>query len=92
MDKYDFVILDIIQTFRKNNKNQYIKLNQLEANFWTRIQREFSHQSHSAHLGERVTRLYLDGFIVNKNGQGYTLTKKGKEELASTSLLVESNL
>jgi predicted transcriptional regulator len=86
MDKYDFVILDIIQTFRKNNKNQYIKLNQLEANFWTRIQRDAAHQMQSTQLGERVTKLYLNGFIVNKSGLGYTLTKKGKEELIHTTI------
>ena len=80
------MILDIIQTFRKNNKNQYIKLNQLEANFWTRIQRDAAHQMQSTQLGERVTKLYLNGFIVNKSGLGYTLTKKGKEELIHTTI------
>ncbi len=81
MDRYDYVILDIIHTFRKNNRNQLIRLQQLEANFWTRIQRDESRHTQSAHLGERVANLYLNGYIVNRNGNGYTLTKKGKEEL-----------
>ncbi len=89
MDKYDFGILDIIQTFRKNNKSQYIKLNQLEANFWTRIQRDAAHQTHSTQLGERVTKLYLEGFIVNKGGLGYNVTKKGKEQIVVLSNLEE---
>jgi hypothetical protein len=81
MDKYDYVILDIIHTFRKNNRNQLIRLQQLEANFWTRIQRDESRHTQSAHLGERIARLYLEGYIVNRAGAGYALTKRGKEEL-----------
>jgi hypothetical protein len=81
MDKYDYVILDIIQTFRRNNRNQAIRLQQLEANFWTRIERDDAHHTLSAQLGERVAGLYLNGYIVNRNGAGYSLTRKGKEEL-----------
>lgn len=81
LDKYDYVILDIILTFKKTNKNQLIKLTQLEANFWTRIERDDSHNTRSAQLGERIANLYLEGYITNKAGQGYTLTKRGKEEL-----------
>ena len=33
-----------------------------------------------ARIGERITRLYLDGMIQNKNG--YMLTKKGREALS----------
>jgi hypothetical protein len=82
LDKYDFVILDIILTFKKANKNQLIKLTQLEANFWTRIERDDSQNTRSAQLGERIANLYLEGYIANKAGFGYTLTKKGKEELS----------
>ena len=33
-----------------------------------------------ARIGERITNLYLDGLIQNKDG--YALTKKGREQLA----------
>lgn len=81
LDKYDYVIFDIIQSFKKSNKNQLIRLSQLEANFWTRIERDNSQNTRSAQLGERIANLYLEGYIANRNGMGYTLTKKGKEEL-----------
>jgi hypothetical protein len=81
IDHYDFVILDIIQNFKKNNKNQLIKLSQLEANFWVKVERELAHQNQSAQLGERISKLYLEGFIVNKPNLGYTITRKGKELL-----------
>ncbi len=83
IDHYDFVILDIIFNFKKNNKNQLIKLAQLEANFWVKIERDASSQIQSAQLGERISRLYLEGLILNKPSVGYTLTKKGKEVLLS---------
>ena len=93
LDKYDYVILDIIHTFKKNNKSQLIKLTQLEANFWTRIERDDAMNTRSAQLGERVANLYLEGYLVNKSGSGYTLTRKGKEELnLQSDVLVESYL
>ena len=74
IDHYDFVILDIIQNFKKNNKNQLIKLSQLEANFWVKVERELAHQNQSAQLGERISKLYLEGFIVNKGtGKNFIL-------------------
>jgi predicted transcriptional regulator len=84
IDHYDFVILDIIFNFKKNNKNQLIKLAQLEANFWVKIERDASSQIQSAQLGERISKLYLEGMILNKPNVGYTLTKKGKEILLSS--------
>lgn len=84
IDHYDFVILDIIFNFKKNNKNQLIKLAQLEANFWVKIERDASSQIQSAQLGERISKLYLEGLIMNKPSVGYTLTKKGKEVLLSS--------
>jgi predicted transcriptional regulator len=81
IDHYDFVILDIIQNFKKNNKNQLIKLSQLEANFWVKVERELAHQNQSAQLGERISKLYLEGFIINKPNLGYTITRKGRELL-----------
>ena len=83
IDHYDFVILDIIQNFKKNNKNQLIKLSQLEANFWVKVERELAHQNQSAQLGERISKLYLEGFIINKPNLGYTITRKWKELLLS---------
>jgi len=82
LDKYDFVILDIIQSFKKNNRNELIKLSQLEAAFWSRIEQDDSQTTRSAQLGERIAALYLDGYISNKPNLGYRLTKRGKEELS----------
>jgi predicted transcriptional regulator len=61
-----------------------IKLAQLEANFWVKIERDASSQIQSAQLGERISKLYLEGLIMNKPSVGYTLTKKGKEVLLSS--------
>lgn len=89
IDRYDFVILDIIQNFKKNNRNQLIKLSQLEANFWVKIERDLAHQNQSAHLGERISKLYLEGFILNKSSLGYTLTRKGKELLQNQNVVLD---
>jgi predicted transcriptional regulator len=43
-----------------------------------------AHQNQSAQLGERISKLYLEGFIINKPNLGYTITRKGKELLLST--------
>ena len=82
LDKYDFVILDIIQSFKKNNRNELIKLSQLETAFWSRIEHDDAQTTRSAQLGERIAALYLDGYISNKPNLGYRLTKRGKEELS----------
>ncbi len=87
LDKYDYVLLDIIYTYKKNNKNQLIKLSQLEANYWTRIEREDAGDNYTAQLGERIANLYLNGYILNKAGVGYNLTRKGKEELMEEKLV-----
>ena len=86
------ILLDIIYTYKKNNKNQLIKLSQLEANYWTRIERDDTRDNHTAQLGERIANLYLEGFILNKAGIGYNLTRKGKEELLEEKMeKVEKN-
>lgn len=82
LDKYDFVILDIIQSYKKNNRNELIKLTQLETAFWSRIEQDDAQTTRSAQIGERIAALYLDGYIMNKPNQGYRLTKRGKEELS----------
>lgn len=79
MDKYDFMILDIIQNFKIENQN-HIRLSVLERNFWKRIEADTDLHVGQARIGERITNLYLDGLIQNKDG--YTLTKKGREQLA----------
>lgn len=81
LDKYDYVILDIIRVYKQNNKNELIKLPQLESAFWSRIEHDDAHSTRSAHMGSRIAKLYLEGYIMNKNNHGYRLTKKGKEEL-----------
>ena len=79
MDKYDFMILDIILNFKIENQN-HIRLSALERNFWKRIEADTNLHVGQARIGERITNLYLDGLIQNKDG--YTLTKKGREQLA----------
>jgi predicted transcriptional regulator len=88
LDKYDYVILDIIQAFKRNNKNQLIKLTQLETGFWSRIEHDDAHATRSAQLGERIANLYLEGYVVNKAGRGYCLTRKGREELSYHEVVV----
>jgi len=51
-----------------------------------KIERDASTQTQSAQLGERISRLYLDGLVVNKPSLGYTLTRKGKEVLQSATI------
>jgi hypothetical protein len=82
LDKYDYVILDIIFAFKRNNNNQLIKLAQLELAFWSRIEHDDAKDMQSAHLGERIATLYLQGYLNNKPGLGYSVTKRGKEEIA----------
>lgn len=73
MDKYDYMILDIIQTY-KQEQQAHIRLAVLERNFWKRIEADTDLSVGQARIGERITNLYLDGMLQNKNG--YTLTKK----------------
>lgn len=79
MDKYDYMILDIIQEYKLNHQS-LIRLGVLEENYWKRIQDDESLSVGKARIGERITKLYLDGMIQNKGG--YMLTKKGREQLA----------
>jgi predicted transcriptional regulator len=76
LDTYDLMILDIVRTHRRENQSN-IRLAVLERNFWKQIE---THEQPlgvgQAKIGERITFLYLNGFVHNKNG--YALTKKGK--------------
>ena len=79
LDKYDHMILDIIHQHKIENQC-HIRLAVLERNFWKRIEEDTDLHVGKARIGERITRLYLDGLIQNKNG--YMLTKKGREALS----------
>ena len=78
LDKYDHLILDIIQQHKIENQC-HIRLAVLERNFWKRIEEDTDLHVGKARIGERITNLYLDGLIQNKDG--YALTKKGREQL-----------
>lgn len=79
LDKYDHMILDIIHMHKVENQS-HIRLAVLERNFWKRIEEDTDLHVGKARIGERITNLYLDGLIQNKDG--YALTKKGREQLA----------
>ena len=73
LDKYDHMILDIIHQHKIENQS-HIRLAVLERNFWKRIEEDTDLHVGKARIGERITNLYLDGLIQNKDG--YALTKK----------------
>ncbi len=79
LDRYDYLILDIIHAHRKQHRNAFIRLSAIEDIYWTRIKHEQTYTSGDAQLGERIARLYLQGYIQNR--QGYSVTRKGKAEL-----------
>ena len=79
MDKYDYLLLDIIFT-HKLNHHELIRLGVIEQTFWKRIESDVSLSVGQAKIGERITKLYLQGYIQNKGG--YSLTKRGREELS----------
>ena len=62
MDKYDYMILDIIQTY-KQEQQAHIRLAVLERNFWKRIEADTDLSVGQARIGERITNLYLDGML-----------------------------
>lgn len=78
MDKYDYLILDIIQCY-KDEHHTFIKLSALEEQFWKRVEKDDALEIGEARIGERITNLFLEGLIQIKTGYG--LTKKGREEL-----------
>lgn len=80
MDRYDRLILEIIQQFKEQNEmRERIRLRNLERKFWKEIERDKSMTVGQGKIGERITHLYLEGLIENKSG--YTLTRKGKLHL-----------
>ena len=78
LDKYDHMILDIIQQHKIENQCH------IHLACWSgtlkRIEEDTDLHVGKARIGERITNLYLDGLIQNKDG--YALTKKGREQLA----------
>ena len=79
MDKYDYLILEIIRE-HKEKSVEPIKLINLEKEFWRMIERDQSLTIGDARIGERITQLFLEGYIQLK--EGYSLTKRGREELS----------
>jgi Mn-dependent DtxR family transcriptional regulator len=82
MDKYDYMILDVIQCY-KEQYGTLIRLSDIEKNFWKRIEADKSLNIGQARIGERVANLYISDLIQNKSG--YTLTRKGREALSFSS-------
>lgn len=77
MDRYDHLILDIISNHQsKNGKKDLIRLRMLEENFMKSIESDQKTAGQNGRIGERITRLYVNGYIENKNG--YRLTRKGR--------------
>ena len=72
LDKYDHMILDIIQQHKI--ENQCHPPCRAGAQLWKRIEEDTDLHVGKARIGERITNLYLDGLIQNKDG--YALTKK----------------
>ena len=67
LDKYDYMILDIVQS-HKIEFNVNIRLAALERSFWKRIEADTDLNVGKARIGERITNLYLDGMVQNRNG------------------------
>lgn len=81
MDRYDNLILEIIQQHREESATrEKIRLRNLERNFWKQIESDSDLTLGQGRIGERITNLYLDGMIENKDGYG--LTRKGRMQLS----------
>lgn len=80
MDKYDNLILDIIQKHREESiDKERIGLRLLEKIYWKELETDGDLSIGQGKVGERITKLYLNGMIENK--KGYGLTRKGKVQL-----------
>ncbi len=80
MDRYDNLILGIIKTHKEESEERRrIRLRKLESTFWQRIESDTDLSIGQGRIGERITNLYLDGLIENKDGYG--LTRKGRLQL-----------
>jgi predicted transcriptional regulator len=79
MDKYDYLILDIINS-HKSTQEDLIDLTSLERTFWHKIESDSDLNIGQSRVGERITNLYLDNLIQNRSG--YMLTKRGTQVLS----------
>ena len=85
MDRYDSLILEIIQKYKQESpERKRIRLRKLEKMFWEEVESDSELSIGQGRIGERITKLYVNGLIENKNGYG--LTRKGRVQL---SVLVE---
>lgn len=81
MDRYDNLILEIIQKHKEQSTDrEKIRLRNLEKIYWKQIEMNGDLSIGQGRIGERITNLYLQGMIENKNGYG--LTRKGKVQLS----------
>ncbi len=81
MDKYDSLILEIIQSHKtESTDKEKIRLRKLEKTFWHQIETDQELSIGQGRIGERITNLYINGLIENKNG--YRLTRKGRVQLS----------
>lgn len=84
MDKYDSLILEIIQSHKtESTDKEKIRLRKLEKTFWQQIETDQDLSIGQGRIGERITNLYIKGLIENKNG--YRLTRKGRVQLSVLS-------
>lgn len=80
MDRYDNLILEIIQKHKNESATrEKIRLRNLEKSFWKQIESDSDLTLGQGRIGERITNLYLKGMIENKDG--YMLTRKGRVQL-----------
>ena len=85
MDRYDSLILEIIQKYKQESpERKKIRLRKLEKMFWEEVESDSELSIGQGRVGERITKLYVNGLIENKDGYG--LTRKGRVQL---SVLVE---
>ena len=85
MDRYDSLILEIIQKYKQESpERKRIRLRKLEKLFWEEVESDTDLSIGQGKVGERITKLYVNGLIENKDGYG--LTRKGRLQL---SVLVE---
>lgn len=83
MDRYDNLLLDIIQNHQsENGKKDLIRLRALEDRYMEALESDQKSAAQNGRIGERITRLYVNGYIENKNG--YRLTRKGRGVLELT--------
>lgn len=85
MDRYDNLILEIIQKHKdESTDREKIRLRSLEKVYWNQIENNGELSIGQGRIGERITNLYLNGMIENKNGYG--LTRKGRVQLSVAEL------